>query len=160
MLEDLPVWYSYGQIDFSYHQMRYFLLPNLTVLREGEYPTEPAEYQQFQGTTWYKFQRAPALKDKRKKNTTSPHERACLIVAEIDIRLKNIGTHRLLVDNILIPVSGALVTDAFTENLPLNSTLLEEAHRMLNYICGWKRKTIPYSLWLSGMERRENERNI
>lgn len=143
--EDLPVWFAYKDIVFSYTQLRYFILPNFNELREGFYPVEPTVYKTYFGQEgrgiW--VEGTCSTGSKRRGRGRNPQERAIIIAAEVDFRISQIPTYKVRIDSLLVPINGSLITDAYIDSLPLNAVLLEEADRMLGEISGWKRKKSP-----------------
>ncbi len=139
---DLPVWFEPKMISFSYVQLKHFLLPNIFELRQGDFPPEPEEYKTHNKLGWVIKKRSSYIGSRSNQSfPVARFVRAAELAAEIDYRIESIKTYRIQIDNILVPISGDLVLNAFTENLPLNSDLLHEAHLMLEFISGWDRRS-------------------
>ena len=113
-------WYSPREIIFSRDQVL-FLLENLTLLRKGEYPPDPAN----SGYTG---------NDRGSISTHAPFETPCQFAAEIDSRLD--------VTNLY----GKLLLAEINAGVPLWE-LSKESRLALNYCSGWRRRRMSFSDW-------------
>lgn len=77
------VWVSAGSLTYDQEQVE-FLLPYLNDLREGKYPLRHLETGYIGGS--------------RTRSQCAPFEKACLVAAELDIRLSHIGQDRTFVE--------------------------------------------------------------
>ncbi len=160
-LAELPVHYFPWEIYWSYMQLKHFVMPNLIDLRRGDYPPEPDEYKTYYNDRGWIHRKASSYEG-RSSNKFSPVAgfiKAAEIAAEIDYRIEQIKTYRIQLDT-LVPLDGNLVVDAFTENLVLNSELLNEAEMMLNFISGWKRKPISFTAYRNKIKNTPPIQNL
>jgi len=79
------IWVAPGALHYDLEDVE-FLLPYLEDLREGNYPVEPRN-SGYEGGVG------------KKQRHCAPFERACLVAAEVDIRLAKTGLDRYLVED-------------------------------------------------------------
>jgi hypothetical protein len=114
-------WHSYAEISFTREQVFGFLLPHRREMKDGRWPPRPgAGYEEAGGSA---------------RREHAPFEAAVSVIAEVEARLEGTGE-----------AGEALLgeVDAGIEDISL---LSRPARRALDYIAGWKRRRISYSLW-------------
>ena len=146
MIDDLPIWFPRNKITFSYHQLRYFVLPNWGELEMGDYPAEPAEYKTRINGIWTLSYRSPVVRT-RSQRTEGRHVTACIITAEISQRLDLIEPYEIREGGINYRIHPSLVFDVYTDESVNDPILENEAGLMLSYISGWRRKSISFQNW-------------
>lgn len=123
---------EYYEIDFSREQMIYFILPNLVLLREGEWPSRESSY-------YYPEYKGP------NKSRCARFEKPELIAGEVDYRIDKLGK--------FWPIPTAIYT--YMEE-PLNlarryrmtaEQFDRELKSIVKYISGYKRKKVDYRMW-------------
>jgi hypothetical protein len=121
-------WYSYAEISFTREQVFWFILPHRRELGDGRWPPRPgSDYVDTGGPGQREY---------------APFEAAVSVIAEVKARLEGTGE-----------AGEALLgeVDAGIEEIGL---LSRPARRALDYISGWKRRRISYSLWKWRQEHR------
>jgi len=101
-----------------------WLLENLDTLLAGHWPKSP------DGSTYID----PAIR-RRASPTHAKFEKPCDIAAEIEYRLRRTG------------IEGKLLRAEVIAGLTYE--LSKESQNALMYIKGWRRKRVPYKLWLA-----------
>ncbi|MCJ7791876.1 MAG: hypothetical protein MUP49_05670, partial [Dehalococcoidia bacterium] len=112
-------WYSPSWIRYCRMQVLWYLV-NCESIREGKWPPEP------EGSSYTD----PAI---RGQSIRVPSRNAEQLAAEIDTRLRRCG------------IEGKLLEYEVRLEMELSPT----SWKVLNYICGWRRKTMSYSEWKS-----------
>lgn len=115
-------WYSYKGFNFNKEQVLW-AIGNLETLRNGLWPAEPKE-------TGY----TEAIGIRKSKQTEATFVKPIGIAGELDWRLKRTKTDGKLLE----------AEVRASEHLKFWTPLSDEAKMALNYISGWRRKTLPY----------------
>lgn len=135
-------WLAPKDINFSREQMESFLLPNLSLLRQGEYPPEELETG-YSGIDSAAIQRRPAGE--------AYFTHACMIAAEVGARLNKCGKYSRIIYVLNCDVGGNQEKLAREFKLhPDDFNILWD--RLLIYISGWRRKRVSFRRWLAMME--------
>ena len=148
-------WIAPKDITFSREQLEGFLLPNLYLLKVGEYPIEDVEsgYEN-------ESQRRPAHSD-------AYYVTACGIAAEIGARLNRCGRYRQIIYKLhcsqktrLKKIKRQIITvpyyneDQLSREFNMNGNDFDILHdRLLTYISGWQRKLISFQAWNNRLAR-------
>lgn len=135
-------WLKPSEINFSREQMEGFILPNLYILRIGEYPPECAE-------TGYTGIDAAAIQHKH--GNTAYFTLACGIAAEVGARLNQCGRYSRIIYVLNCETGGSQEKLAREFKLhPDEFNILWD--KLLIYISGWRRKRISFGRWLAMAE--------
>jgi hypothetical protein len=126
-------------ITFSREQMENFLLPNLYMLRQGEWPPEEVE-------TGYSGIDASAIQ--RKHGSTAYFTIACGIAAELGARLNKCGKYDRIIYRLNCESGGS--QDKLAREFKLHPDEFNILwDKLLIYISGWKRKRVTFKRWVN-----------
>ena len=124
----MDYWYSPVSIRYTREQVL-FILENKEILKEGLWPPEPRE-------TGYTDEGNHPV------SCHAPFETACMIIAEVEARLKSCGD-----------AGEALEDEALC--IELVDYLSRPARRALNYVSGFRRRRQTYSRWCWEQEQKK-----
>jgi len=125
----MPEWYAPGDITFTPEQC-IWLIEHLDMLRSGVWPANPSG-----GYT-----------DAAARTPVRPHARfetPCQFAAEIEARLESTKE------------AGEALVDEVQAGITWYEYLSRPARRALNYISGWRRRSMPYAKWRANKGWRE-----
>lgn len=129
----MDCWFSPGEIRYTREQVL-FILENTEILKEGLWPPEPKE-------TGYTDE------GKHPVACHAPYEVACMIIGEVEARLKSCGE-----------AGEALADEA--KYIELIDCLSRPARRALNYVSGFRRRRQSYSRWCWEQERKTDKKSV
>jgi hypothetical protein len=130
-------WYRASEIKFTQRQI-IWILENLTLFREGIYPTNPY------GSG---YTEAPHNRCRKGSARHAPFERACDVAAEVEVRLKRTGLDGFLLE--AIHCWGKDETEmAAIMGMGL-AAVFKRTDNALRYIAGWRRKPYSYKDFVS-----------
>jgi hypothetical protein len=133
-------WLAPRDITFSKDQMVDFLLPNLSMLRHGEWPPEEVE-------TGYSGIDAEAIRRKHSASTAY-FTLACGIAAEVGARLNKCGKYDRIIYVLNCEIGGNPEKLAREFNMHIDDfNILWD--KLLIYISGWKRKRMTFKRWVN-----------
>ncbi len=130
-------WYRASEIKFTQRQM-VWILENLTLFREGIYPTNPC------GSG---YTEAPYNRSRKGSARHAPFERTCDIAAEVEVRLKRTGLDGFLLE--AIHCWGKDETEMAADRGMGLAAVFKRTDNALRYIAGWRRKPYSYKDFVS-----------
>ncbi len=145
-------WFPPREIRFSREQLTEFILPNLNELRRGEYPPECRE-------TGYE--------DIKSKNIPryAYFIAAAEIAAEIDARLMMCGDKADIILGLYVPLEDGTMVEPgqIAKDFGVSDDELYWLQkRLLNYLSGWRRRTLDFEDWweLKLKQKKESKRRM
>lgn len=146
---DVPIWFPPWAIKYNLLQLQYFLLPNIIMLRDGNYPGEPDEYRVWKWGGWVRSHKSSYIGGRSNKlNPKGNHIIPVEIASEIDARIDLIERYPVKLETCTEYVDGILLERKFTWNEEFKDNILHyEADKMLSFVSGWERKKTTFLKW-------------
>jgi hypothetical protein len=136
-------WYSPNEINFTRWQLTTFVIPNIDLIRQGEWPPEPSGYVDL----------APGRTNNQRCARFVP---AIDIAAEYDIRIEQLPFPWLL-DKVYADGWLHQRVARYYHISYKDVRVLENLY--LGYVKGSERKRMTYEEWLKSYKNHENERS-
>jgi hypothetical protein len=134
---EVKEWYYPWEIKYNSDQIKYFLLPYYRDMVEGTWPAPPEKI--VRGCQ-HQF------------NTKAYFQTACDIIGELSARIRLIGPRGNILIDRYTDMNDMLPNDAWREVARLwhsgEGDIRREVKRMIIYVRGWRRVTVPYPVFL------------